>query len=65
MIVRLQRPAGGVGPWLLYSEDETVADVIEPTRQIEATMPEASAWFEAERTATGWDIVRRLDSGRA
>lgn len=67
MIVRLARPRGAAagGPWLLYDEAEVLADVIEPTPALEAMMPEACAWFEAERLGSGWEILRRLDAGSA
>jgi hypothetical protein len=60
MIVRLIRPEGGQGPWMLYAPGG-VAGFIHPTPALQRAMEGRSGYFHAEHAddRDAWDIGRR------
>ena len=64
MIVRLMKPTRRNDPWVLLAQGEAEAALVRAPPEIEAIMPDQSAWFEAERVEGGWQIKGRLAGHR-
>jgi hypothetical protein len=61
MIVCTQRASNEPGGrWLIFDRAGTVLDAFEPTPAVLALLESGFGYFEAEKTAKGWQFARRV-----